>query len=249
MRARMRSRAHPFIIAHRGASGIAPESTRAAIQAAVRVGADMVELDVQMTRDGRLVVFHDARLERTTNGAGSLRHTRYAQLARLDAGSWFHRRFAGERILLVSQAIALIPRWMRINLELKRTTKRRALIRRLLQVVRRMRVSHRLLLSSFDPLVLKELGATRLARGFICREESDRTLTRAIQLGCQTWNPFHAIVTPRRVARAHTAGLCVYAWTVDDRSRARQLIRWGVDGIFTNHPERFVSPLGGEAVQ
>src|SRR3990167_3043170 len=95
-------RARPITIAHRGASAVAPESTRAAINAEVRAGAAMIELDVQMTRDGRLVVFHDDRLERTTNGSGRLRATTYARLARLDAGTWFDPRFAGERILLAS---------------------------------------------------------------------------------------------------------------------------------------------------
>ena len=70
----------------------------------------MIELDVQMTRDGRLIIFHDDRVERTTNGAGRVRRMRYAELARLDAGSWFARRFAHERILLVSQALRLLPR-------------------------------------------------------------------------------------------------------------------------------------------
>src|SRR3989338_5919615 len=119
----MRTRA-PILIAHRGASAVAPESTRAAIREAIRAGARMIELDVQMTRDGRLVIFHDDQLERTTNGSGRLRTMRYAQVAQLDARSWFHRRFAGERILTVSQAIRLMPQRMRINLELKRTSQR-----------------------------------------------------------------------------------------------------------------------------
>mgnify|MGYP001573038509 CR=1 FL=1 len=133
MSRRLRSR--PLIIAHRGASAVAPEGTRAAIRAAVRAGADMVELDVQMTRDGRLVAFHDDRLERTTNGAGRVSDVPYARFARLDAGSWFHARFADERPLLVSQVLRLTPRRMGINLELKRTPRRRALLQRLLRVV------------------------------------------------------------------------------------------------------------------
>jgi len=118
------------IIAHRGASAVAPEGTRAAIREAVLAGSDMIELDVQMTLDGRLVVFHDDRLERTTDGRGRLKDARYAEIARLDAGSWFHPRFSGERILLLSQAIRSIPQRMGINLELKRTPKRLALLDR-----------------------------------------------------------------------------------------------------------------------
>ena len=231
-------RGRVILIAHRGASAVAPESTRAAIREAARAGADMVELDVQMTRDGRLVVFHDERLERTTNGRGRVGGTRYAQLARLDAGAWFHPRFAGERILLVSQALRLAPTRMGINFELKRTPKRQALLRRLMRVVSRARLGQRLLLSSFDPRLLEPLRSTRRLRALICRRHPERSLAQAIRLGCDAWHPFHALVTPRRIQRAHAAGLRVHAWTIDDRRRARQLVRWGVDGVFTNHPAR-----------
>ena len=227
-----------LIIAHRGASAVAPESTQAAIRAAARAGARMVELDVQMTRDGRLVIFHDDRLERTTKGRGRLIRHRYAQLARLDAGRWFHPRFSGESILLVSQAVRVIPAWMGVNLELKRTAQRTRLLARLRRVLRRAPVARRLLLSSFDPRLLQPLKGSGFARALICRRDPDRALRQAIRLGCLAWHPFHALVTPRRVARAHAAGLRVHAWTVDDPARARRLIRWGVDGLFTNDPAR-----------
>ena len=230
-----------IVIAHRGASGIAPESTRAAIREAVRAGADMIELDVHMTRDGRLVVFHDDRLERTTNGRGRVAQARYVQLARLDAGGWFHPRFAGERIVLVSQALRLAPKRVRINLELKRTPRRRALLRRVMQVLRRARAARRVVLSSFDLRLLEPLRASRVAFALINRRNPDRSLAQAVRLGCAAWHPVHTLVTPRRIQRAHAAGLRVHAWTVDDRRRARQLARWGVDGIVTNHPERLRS--------
>ena len=232
-----------LIVAHRGASATAPESTEAAIREAGRSGAQMVELDVQMTQDGRLVIFHDDRLERTTNGTGAVTAARYAALSRLDAGAWFHPRFAGARILLVSQALRLIPARMGVNLELKRTTRRRALLGRLLRLVRRARIRHRLLVSSFDPRLLTPLTATGLARALICRRDPDRSLARAVQLGCAAWHPLHTLVTPRRVARAHALGLAVHAWAIDDLSRARRLARWGVDGIFTNDPASLMRRL------
>jgi glycerophosphoryl diester phosphodiesterase len=219
---------------------VAPESTRAALREAARAGADMVELDVQMTRDGRLVVFHDARLERTTNGAGRLSAAAYATLARLDAGSWFHPCFAGERILLVSQVLRLLPRRMRINLELKPTRRRRALLERLTRLIRRTGSRRRLLISSTDPRLLPLARRQRLACGLIGSFRPDRSLTRAIRLGCAAWHPFHARLTPRRIARAHAAGVRVHAWTVNRPSVARLLLRWGVDGLITNDPERLL---------
>lgn len=230
--------ASPIIIAHRGASAVAPEGTRAAIREAARAGAHMIELDVQMTRDGRLVIFHDDRLERTTDGAGRASSAPYARLARLDAGSWFHPRFSGERILLMSQALRLIPRRMMVNLELKRTTRRRQLVRRFVRVARAARIGTRLLVSSFDPGLLRLLQAAGVARALICHTRADASLQRAIRLRCTAWHPVHTLATPSGIARAHAAGLRVHAWTVDDPGLARRLSRWGADGIFTNDPAR-----------
>lgn len=228
----------PLIIAHRGASAVAPESTQAAIRQAVRAGARMIELDVQMTRDGRLVVFHDDRLERTTDGRGPVRAQAYAQLARLDAGRWFHPRFAGQRILLVSQALRLAPPTIRVNLELKRTRHRRAVLDRLSRALRRAGGARRVLVSSFDPRLIPPSRGSRAPRALICRRQPDASLRRAIALRCAAWHPHVSVVTARRVARAHAAGLRVHAWTVDRRAQARALLRRGVDGLFTNHPAR-----------
>ena len=231
-------RSSPLLIAHRGASAVAPEGTCAAIRAAARSGAGMVELDLQMTRDGRLVVLHDERLNRTTNGSGRLADWRYAALARLDAGSWFHPRFQRERILLLSQALRAVPTPMQINVELKRSLRRRAWRRPLMRLMRGKRFLPRVLLSSFEPTLLTPLRSSGVRLALICRREADRSLALAIRLGCWAWHPFHALVTPRRVALAHAAGLRVHAWTVDDVERARRLIRLGVDGVFTNDPAR-----------
>ena len=227
-----------LIIAHRGASADAPESTRAAILAAARAGASMVELDVQVTQDGRLVVFHDEDVRRTTDGTGRVRGLPYARLKRLDAGSWFHPRFAGERILLVSQVFWLVPKTMRINLELKRTRAPNLLVRQLRRMLRRQSC-RRLLVSSFDEGLLQRFVSTRLPLALICRRHPDRSLRQAIRLGCVAWHPFHALVTPRRVAHAHAARLAVHAWTVDRLTVARRMRRCGVDGVFTNDPGRF----------
>ena len=229
------------IIAHRGASADAPESTRAAIRAAVRGGAHMIELDVQMTRDGRLVIFHDDRLNRTTNGRGRLVKATYAQVARLDAGSWFHPRFAGERVLLLSEALRVIPHRVRINLELKRTRHGRRLVQRVLRTVRRARAQTRVVLSSFDAALLDLAGRCGIPRALIGDRQPERSLQRAIRAGYDGWHPKWSLVTPARIAHAHAAGVWVYAWTVDTVGRARRLRRWGVDGIFTNDPATFRS--------
>jgi glycerophosphoryl diester phosphodiesterase len=228
-----------LLIAHRGASAVAPESTRAAILEAARQGAEAIELDVQMTRDQRLVIFHDERLERTTNGTGRLSAARFSLLAKLDAGSWFHPRFSGERVLLVSQAMALIPRRMDVILELKSSSRRRSLVGRLWRLLQRQRVVERVIVSSFDARLLRLLRREGLRLALVSREDPRRAVREAVRLGCAAWHPRHVGLTRELIETAHARGMQVHTWTVETSARARQLASWGVDGIFTNHPARF----------
>lgn len=234
-----------LVIAHRGASAMAPESTAAAIRLALRLRADMIELDVQMTADHRLVIFHDDRLDRTTNGTGLLRRLPYAEVAQLDAGSWFAPRFAGARVLLASQALRLIsPR--RVNLELKRTSHPHVLISGLVRCVRRARATMRVLVSSFEPSLLARVCAVEpmIALALLCRRKPRQALQRAVRLGCVALHPHVSLVTPSLVAEARAAGLRLQTWTVDDARLARRVARLGVDGVFTNRPDYIRRALG-----
>lgn len=107
------------ICAHRGASGTHPENTVPAYEEAVRLGAHMVELDLALTRDGEIVLMHDATVDRTTNGKGRVLDFTLAELKRLDAGAWKHPRFAGTRVPTLAEALAVLPRNVWINLDTK----------------------------------------------------------------------------------------------------------------------------------
>ena len=226
------------IIAHRGASCEAPESTCAAILAAQAAGAEMIELDAQLTADDRVVIFHDDRLDRTTDGRGWLRQATYPQLARLDAGRWFAPRFANERVLLASQALRIVRPPCRVNLELKPSSRGARLVQRVLQCLRWTRMAHRVLISSFDWSLLRRVQRARpqLAKGLLCRQEPTRSLRAAIRLRCVAFHPHRSLVSPTLVDEAHAAGLRVHVWTIDRLSEARRLAAWGVDGVFTNNP-------------
>ena len=235
-----------WIIAHRGASAAAPESTEEAIRLAFRLRADMVELDVHMTADRRLVIFHDDRLDRTTDGHGLLRRRRYAELARLDAGAWFASRFAGQRILLLSQALR-VARSHRVNLELKGTAQPRQLIERVVRCLRQARATTRVLVSSFDVSLLARLrrAQPRIALALLCRWRPRPALERAVRLGCVAFHPHASLVTPALVRDARAAGLRVHTWTVEDPRQARRLVRLGVQGLVTNVPDRIRRALAG----
>ena len=229
-----------LIIAHRGASAEAPENTAAAIRRAWQVGADMVELDVQVTADDRLVIFHDDRLDRITGVRGRLIRQRWTDLQQLDCGSWFASRFADERMPLLSRALRSVPSTKRVNLELKRTQKPSVLITGVVRALRATGRVRRALISSFDMELLARLRRAhrQAAIALICRRRPRVALRRAVRLGCRAWHPHASLVTPALVREAHAAGLRVHAWTVDEPAQAHRLLRLGVDGVFTNDPAR-----------
>ncbi|MBU0942904.1 MAG: hypothetical protein KJ804_05480 [Proteobacteria bacterium] len=107
------------VVAHRGSSGTAPENTLTAISQALEAGVSMIEIDVQLTADQEIIVFHDPTLERTTNGTGETGRFSYADLHKLDAGSWFSLKFSGERIPLLSDVFAILKGKACINIEIK----------------------------------------------------------------------------------------------------------------------------------
>src|SRR5205814_5101727 len=145
-----------LVIAHRGASGTHPENTLAAFRRAVELGADMIELDVQLTRDGEVVVFHDATLERTTDGAGAVSDRTLAEIRRLDAGAWFGPAFRGTRVPTLAEVLAAVG--LPVNVELKPVGDD-GLEARALAVVESAGALARVVFSSFDAGALERLRA------------------------------------------------------------------------------------------
>ncbi len=106
-------------VAHRGDSGNRPENTLAAFAAAIEIGADQIELDVGLSRDGELVVIHDATIDRTTNGQGAVGQMTLAELKAVDAGSWFSAEYVGEKLPTLAEALSVFPEWMGLNCHTK----------------------------------------------------------------------------------------------------------------------------------
>ena len=195
----------------------------------------MIELDVQLTQDHRLVIFHDDRLNRTTDGSGRLTGCPYREIARLDAGSWFSPKFAGMKVLLASQALRLIPSPYLVNLELKRTPHPEILVPALARCLQWTRTIHRVLVSSFEASLVSRMRRTqpRVARALLCRHRPWQALRQALQLGCVALHPHRSLVTRSLVRRAHEQGLHVHVWTADRVRDVRQLIDDDVDGVVT----------------
>jgi len=221
-----------FIYAHRGASAEAPENTLAAFRRALETGADGIELDIQLSRDGVPFIIHDETLERTTDGTGTVAQATAEVLRTLDAGSWFDPGFAGEPPPTLEAALQLLAGRLRINIEIKDARAGRAVLDLLRQFPRA-----EVVVSSFNHGLLALLR--RVAPDLplaVLQDAGDwrRALARAESLQACAFHPHVDLVNRPLMAACRRLRLPVFPWTVDDPSRARALARIGVAGLFTN---------------
>ena len=239
----------PRLIGHRGAKESAPENTLASIRAAARQGATWVEVDVALTRDGVPVVLHDETLERTTSGTGALADTDWADLQRLDAGSWFDARFAGERVPSFDALLNLVLELgLGFNAEIKPTPGRGVeTAETALNALKRRWPSNRpLLVSSFEPecLDVAKALAPEIPRGYLLWDPPADWAAIADRVGAATLNVEQGRQSAESIAAYRATGRPVLAYTVNDAARARTLFGWGVSTVFTDAPGRLAEALG-----
>ena len=243
-----------LVIAHRGNSAFWPENTLASFEHGMALGADALEFDVHVSRDGHAVVIHDPTLERTTNGSGRIDACALAALQRLDAGYHFTRdagrtfpfRGRGITIPTLEQALATFP-GVPIILEIK-TRQASAAVKRVLTAAGAI---GRVLVAAFDDAAIapfRGAGFTYSAS----RRELVKLYARALLPGMPARLPYMALAIPpsfwgipipvQRFARmARHSGLATHVWTVDDPARAREYLAGAVNGIITNDPEAILA--------
>lgn len=233
----------PKIIGHRGAAGYAPENTLESIHTAADMGVEWVELDVKITKDGIPVIFHDDTLERTTNGSGPIAETTYEDLKQLEAGSWFADGFSGIKVPTLEEAIdVLIERDLGLNLEIKPSP---GLERETAEIALDLLSTiwdnhHNLLISSFQHVSLEVAMnmAQDWARGFLLPEEwPENWAELAEYLQISTINLDGNTVPRDYVEAAIELSKPVLAYTINDPIRARELQKWGIDGLFSDVPD------------
>jgi len=242
----MRKAVALLVIAHRGASGTCPENTLAAFRRAEQLGAGMIELDVQLTRDGRVVVMHDWTLERTTDGSGAVRDWTLAELRARDAGAWFAPAFRGERVPTLAEVLAAVR--LPVNVELKPVGDD-GLEGCALEVVERGAALDRVVFSSFAPSALEGLRRRSSAAEIAVlweREPIAEGLRLAERVGARALHLRKDAVDGAAMRAAAGAGLPVRAWTVNDPGETAHLVDLGVAGIFTDFPERFLHSAARE---
>jgi glycerophosphoryl diester phosphodiesterase len=235
------------VIAHRGASLYAPENTLAAFALAADQRARAIECDAKLTRDDRIVLIHDDRLDRTTSGRGPVRRHDLKEIRALDAGAWFDPRFAGERVPTLEEGLALwAERDLFPQIEIKPCLGRAARTgAAVAAATARLWPRHlpRPVLSSFSPraLDMARAAAPDLPRAYLAERLPIDWRRRLERLGCGALHCNHKYLTPARLAKVKRAGYAVRCYTVNDPARARELFAWGVDAVFTDCPDRILA--------
>ncbi len=230
----------PLIFGHRGASKVAPENTLPAFEAAVRLAADGVELDVQYSSDGRLVIFHNTTLNKTSTGTGRVTAHTLDELRGLDAGSWFGPQFAGTRIPTLDEVLDLLRGKLLVNIELKSfDMASKGLAADVVRTVRDHQMADQVVLSSFNPFILRAAKQTgpEIETGLLLAPDLPgwtrwgliRRHSRADGL-----HPELVMVDPAYMAAARALNMPVRVWTVNAEADIRRMIELRVDAIITD---------------
>lgn len=262
----------PLVYAHRGGSALRPENTIASFDHGLSLGADGLEFDVRLSRDGVVVVHHDATLERTTNGRGSLASCSAEELGHVDAGHWFTPvdknrakgsdaasypyRGQGHSVPRLQQVLSRYP-GVPLIIELKVNDPE--LARRTIQEIRAAKAIDRVAIGSFGWRVLRAVRAIEpgIPTG-ASREEVRLALYRSWvrwPLGNEAYREFQVpeksgptrVVSRNFIKHAHRAGLPVKVWTVNDPADMQRLLEWGVDALISDRPDLAVSAVSAHS--
>ncbi len=235
----------PILVGHRGMKGSAPENTLAAFRAAAAAGINGVEFDVQRTKDGCLIVFHDENLERLTRAKGQLQDLTWDEIKDLEVGSSFSADFDGERIPTLRQAFEYLRQTdLLLFIELKEPWRYKGIEAALVALIREYDLVPRVQVRSFYHDALYEVY--RLAPEISLSGLWLDRLPEDDEVTFKTVNAFYPLLTPENIAHMHARGQQVTAWVVDDVETARALIAAGIDGITSDHPELLLPLVEGE---
>ncbi len=233
-------RLEPMVVAHRGASGSAPENTAASFSLALERGADAVEFDIHQTADGRLVVMHDETLERTTDGTGLIVEKKFGELQTLDAGAWYGPGFAGERIPSLEEALSIITPRAYALVEIKHggdiypeTEGRIAAV-----MAAHPEWKGRAVFIAFDPGILQKLREidSGLNTGLLTADPPEEYLDVAEEFGIQSFFPRWEKLKDESVKLLHGSGYTVHPWVMDREEDVKKVLAMKPDSISSNYP-------------
>jgi glycerophosphoryl diester phosphodiesterase len=237
---------NPMMLAHRGAAGLAPENTLISIQEAIHQGAKSIEVDVQRSADGVLVLMHDQTVNRTTDGTGKIGELTWSEISKLDAGGGFSSQFAGEPVPSLDSVLELIKEQdVTLVLEAKKPSLYPGIERQIAEALQQSGLNKRTIVVSLAHGWLERFNewAPDISTGYLwvaCPLYAPRIPT------ARTLNVHWAnvILDPTLVRRMHRQGYQLWVWTVNDVRLMRLLIWLGVDAITTDHPEVWPEVIG-----
>lgn len=224
-----------LIYAHRGASGYAPENTFAAFDRALEMPIDGIETDIRATKDGVLVLLHDAKVDRTTDGVGAVADLTLAEVQQLDAGIRFADAFAGQRIPTLDAFLDRYGQRTNFWLEIKAPGVERALA----TAVRERDLFDRAQFTSFDFESLRRMRdvAPEAGIAFITKELTDDTLPRCASIGVSQISIHNSTITPAIIESVRAAGMDARTWGIADKETLRRVLALGVYGLTLNWPD------------
>jgi glycerophosphoryl diester phosphodiesterase len=237
-------------LAHRGFKAKAPENTMIAYELAKKAGADGLELDVQKTRDGKLVVIHDETINRTTDGTGWIKDIEFSKLRQFDAGSWFDDSYKGERIPLLDEVLDWAKEsGMFINIELKTTKVPYPGIENdIINLVREFRMEEQVLLSSFNHFSLRTINQIdpSFQIGVLYETPLVDPWIYAKRLGAIAIHPDYSLVNDELMEGCKENNVLVNPYTVNEMIDLKKMMNLRVNSIITNHPDRLTKLIKDE---
>jgi glycerophosphoryl diester phosphodiesterase len=234
----------PWIIAHRGCRAKYPENTLLSFQAALDAGATMIELDVRLSCDGKLVVMHDNTVDRTTDGHGQVNAHSLKELKQLDAGGWFNPVFTGQHVPELEEVLELVNGSALIDIEIKPQAYHpchpaEAVEQRIVELVIRKKANEIVLISSFDKNILEQIASMENAPAIalISRNRAENsTLELCKRLNIFSWHPDLQILSQEQVLLMHAEDIRVFPFNVDTPQDFKRMFDMNVDGVICNDP-------------
>lgn len=245
-----------LVLGHRGASAYAPMNTIPAFELAVQQGADGVELDVHLSKDGHLIVLHDFTIDHTTDSTGYAKDLTLAQLKELDAGKKFSPAFAGTRIPTLDEVFEAVGHNLRlINVEIKSVDLEHTdgVEQATADCIQRHNLQSSIIVSSFNPYALRRFRAIlpEVAIGYLYESDTVHSAGGNVALSLmdgvpyEACHPYHPVIDKAYMEAARSSGYRVNTWTVNEPARALELQQLGVDAIITDKPDIMIEALRG----
>ena len=234
----------PLIIAHRGYRAKYPENTLASFRAALDIGVKMIELDVMLTRDRKMVVIHDVTLERTTDGHGQVNSYTLQELKELDAGSWFHTQFANERLPALEEVLCLVGDRALVNIEIKASAYEAhqppdAIERQVVELIHQKNALTSVLISSFELKILENITMMKDAPAIALLSKHPTEIDNVelcTRLNVFSWHPNCLELNYELVKMMHESSIRVFPYNVDTPEGYQRMINMDVDGVITSDP-------------